>query len=62
MYVQAAINGSSKIVRMCRLGLAAQGCVNPLLHRPFLDHGIIFYFYTTLKKNQEKFKLSFEYF
>ena len=24
--------------------------VNPLLHRLFLDHNIIFYFYTALKK------------
>ena len=27
--------------------------VNPLLNRLFLDHDIIFYFKTTLKKNQE---------
>ena len=28
--------------------------VNLLLHILFLDHDIIFYFLTTLKKNQEK--------
>ena len=31
--------------------------INPLLFRLFLDHDIIFFFLTTLKKNQEKFKL-----
>ena len=25
--------------------------INPLLHRLFLDHDVIFYFQTTLKKN-----------
>ena len=28
--------------------------INPLLHRLFLDHDIIFYFYTTLKKKIKK--------
>ena len=30
--------------------------VNPLLHRLFLDHDIIFYFKTTLKKIQITFE------
>ena len=36
--------------------------LNPLLYRLFLDHDIIFFFKITLKKNQEKIKLTFEYF
>ena len=35
--------------------------LNPLLHRLFLDHDH-FLFLDNIKKNQEKFKLSFEYF
>ena len=36
--------------------------INPLLHRLFLDHDIIFLFLDKIEKIQEKFKLSFEYF
>ena len=37
--------------------------INPLLHRLFLDHDIIFYFLTILKKKiQEKFKYNFDTF
>ena len=32
------------------------GQLTILLHRLFLDHDIIFYFKTTLKKNHEKIK------
>ena len=35
---------------------------NPLLNRLFLDHDIIFLYLDNIGKNQEKFKLSFEYF
>ena len=38
------------------LDIFVYNVLNPLLHRLFLDHDIIFYFQTTLKKNQEKFK------
>ena len=37
-------------------------CFNPILHRLFLDHDIIFQFLDNMEKNQEKCKLSFEYF
>ena len=35
---------------------------NHLLHRLILDHDILSYFWTTLKKFKKKFKLSYEYF
>ena len=35
---------------------------NPLVHGLFLDYDIIFYFLDNIEKNQEKFKLRFEYF
>ena len=36
--------------------------LNPLLHRLFLDHDIIFLSLDNIEKHQEKFRLSFEYF
>ena len=36
--------------------------INPLLHRLFLDHDGHFLFLDNIEKNQEKFKLPFEYF
>ena len=35
---------------------------DPLLHKLFLDHDIIFYFLDNIKKIQEKFKLSLNIF
>ena len=61
-YQQSTLIGkeaSSHTCCSCDGGLKG---INPLLHWLFLDHDIIFYFKTTLKKIQEKFKLSFEYF
>ena len=34
--------------------LLSSSLYNPLLHRLFLDHDIIFYIYTTLKKSRKK--------